>query len=943
MAVSELEKLIRLDRTALSAHPTLVNAVRISTDAFDASPAPTPHSALVRYALRMGGRATPFGLLAGTAPCGIGERRRLHVGTPHARLRLDAEVLTALVDDVVSEAPLRTNPSLWECDSVLRFQLHPGRPSDAMREVRNSPMISRVLTLTRECHTAEELVDALQGNVPGLTRDKASRFIRQLEDAHILVREVGVICPGTEPAHVVAEHLLLASDPRGERIQQIADESLNLVEPASVQRVAEERWTRTFTEADFPSTRVHRRFHVDLEFDGHGAELDRSTTDSIERACATLIAYQPADSQLDTFVERFKDRYEGCHVPLLAALDPDRGLWVRPDRYASDAAHASGIALRDGFSSLRESERLTSEAFVHWQASGDVPDLVDLGLAAAPDHRDAFDTICTLIGEGSTCRAELKIAVRRGIQALVARFALSRLDLEDSVLEAAKRVEHRLPHNVIVAELATWTGGRTTNVMLRPRLYRETIDVFGSGGGTIRLADLTLGYHDGRLWLHHAPTDRWVIPALSSAVNTRVGNDLPISYRFLAALSEAEPLMWTWGPYRRVRHLPRVVHGDVILSPERWLVKRANVAAAFARKSSVGGWLRDELPGTDEISWLGIVDGDQVLPFHLQVDSTVEAALERASRGPGDMVLVELPHLEHPAISTEQGLHSGEVVLSFDRRDFQPPARVAKPTDRGWMSFHVYGAVTEQDELLLRIADLARGLELSGELTSWFFIRYADPNDHLRIRMLPRDRAARVAIFAAVDSFLTAEAGATYRISAVTWQAYRAEVNRYGGNDAISAVEDCFALDSQQLVDRLGSHWTDSQRLFAVVSSIVSWAQLTDEPLELVRTAVRGFWREFERSEKRNALGAYYASVSTELLDFIDDDSSRTKASTAALSVALEVVKQGRVEVLQSIIHMHANRWLRVDQRRQELLAYELARRVITSRSKGLSGAVGLD
>ncbi|MER7419342.1 thiopeptide-type bacteriocin biosynthesis protein [Micromonospora peucetia] len=162
-----------------------------------------------------------------------------------------------------------------------------------------------------------------------------------------------------------------------------------------------------------------------------------------------------------------------------------------------------------------------------------------------------------------------------------------------------------------------------------------------------------------------------------------------------------------------------------------------------------------------------------------------------------------------------------------------------------WSALHVHlHAGSECTETVLRehIVPTTTDLLARGEISSWFFIRYWEGGPHLRWRVadatpetVRRMRAGLVEAVAALppparelrpadwyaqfgvrDSGSTDQAGAGHGAGggpdlgwqphgAVLEQPYRAEVDRYGGPDAIGAAEELFAASSRVAATLLGS------------------------------------------------------------------------------------------------------------------------------------------
>lgn len=69
----------------------------------------------------------------------------------------------------------------------------------------------------------------------------------------------------------------------------------------------------------------------------------------------------------------------------------------------------------------------------------------------------------------------------------------------------------------------------------------------------------------------------------------------------------------------------------------------------------------------------------------------------------------------------------------LETRDFYPGDE--------WVFFKLYGGIAICDKILFtHVLPLTNFLESEGTIDKWFFIRYSDPEFHLRIRLHTKDR-----------------------------------------------------------------------------------------------------------------------------------------------------------------------------------------------------------
>ena len=256
----------------------------------------------------------------------------------------------------------------------------------------------------------------------------------------------------------------------------------------------------------------------------------------------------------------------------------------------------------------------------------------------------------------------------------------------------------------------------------------------------------------------------------------------------------------------------------------------------------------------------------------------------------------------------------------------------------------------------------ARAVEASlaaGAADRWFFIRYADPDWQLRLR-----------VHGAPDRLLTEVLPMVHRVTAplletgqlwrVQLDTYEREVERYGGEAGIGPAEQAFHADSEavlsivrQLTGDAGAELRWRVALRGIDLLFDDLGLTLEQKQAIARRARRGYGSEFAADGTfQQAISRRYrgerASVEA-LLDPRRDPPAELAASIRALqkrSAMLTPVAQdlraaaaaGRLTVdlkdlAMSLAHMHVNRMLRSAPRPQELVLYEMLGRAYATQA----------
>src|SRR6202035_578291 len=310
---------------------------------------------------------------------------------------------------------------------------------------------------------------------------------------------------------------------------------------------------------------------------------------------------------------------------------------------------------------------------------------------------------------------------------------------------------------------------------------------------------------------------------------------------------------------------------------------------------------------------------------------------ELCARGPEGRFVHELvvPFVRTAAAGANRSAEpaaAGAVSAPGMRRSFPPGSE--------WLYAKLYVGTSTADRLLREaIAPVVREALRSGAADGWFFLRYGDPEWHLRLRLHgePAALLSRTlpALRSAAGPFLAD--GGLWRLQLDT---YEREIERYGGPQGIALAERLFEVDSRAVLDILEMlegdegadvRWRLALRGAAMLLADCECAAATHLRVELDRKS---------RAE-RKSLEA--------LLDPANDAASSLAPALAVLDrrrrelapVIAELQRlqaAGRLtatvaEMASSFVHLHVNRMIRSSQRAHELAIYDLLYQLYESRA----------
>ncbi|MDE2572596.1 MAG: thiopeptide-type bacteriocin biosynthesis protein, partial [bacterium] len=304
-----------------------------------------------------------------------------------------------------------------------------------------------------------------------------------------------------------------------------------------------------------------------------------------------------------------------------------------------------------------------------------------------------------------------------------------------------------------------------------------------------------------------APINTWNHASLASGAG-----------RFLAFIGEdgmQPPSGLSWGTRARLPFLPRLRAGRLVLSLARWLMPRRILdGTAEEVLGRLQQW-RAEWRVPRYVYYAHHAALDQRLLLDLEAPAGIELLRDQASDRVEVLRLEEVyPSFEETWLRREGEPHLCEFVASLVRplrgvaKTPAPPRLVRREArlrafDSEWLYVKLYCGFGRQTLLLDGpVRTLLDELRAQGTAPRrWFFLRYADPQPHLRLRLqLAAQGQARQRdrLVEAFECWMREGA-----IDRYVLDTYHREIERYGGERAMDVVEELFTGSSALALEGL--------------------------------------------------------------------------------------------------------------------------------------------
>lgn len=704
---------------------------------------------------------------------------------------------------------------------------------------------------------------------------------------------------------------------------------------------------------------------------GLDAGLQPELAAAIELLSKIIIPYPtPA---LKNFSVAFKNKFESKKVGLLYALDPDCGTGY-DNLYGS--AIPSGLLKDVSFPGNVQGNKSIDWTEVHrlflriWQRNNsrqpfsplviDDRDIAELDGVAS---KVTLPPSMSILFSRSANKLILENNGGASATALIGRFTVFSPEVEALCLEIA-RAESEANPEVIFAEVHQLSDKHVDNINRRKPVYDHVIHINAYPGNTgqqpIRLDDLQLFLRGDELVLESISLGKRVIPRLPTAYNFH-HNDLAV-FRMLCDLQyqglQANLTFDLEKLFPGLEFYPRVEYRNTIISLARWQLNSKEISALVSGQMSIGKLhiLRQER-GIPSLVSYGL--SDQQLVFDLSSDDDAvffldclkeqKTALIREYLEPDRSVTSGKYKLagQFIALLKRSGeVYKGSVGESKTKR--KTVARTFLPGS-SWMYFKIYCSEDSADRLLsLLISKFIKNNHQ--KIKSWFFIRYHDPDHHIRLRIQtdPENYGNLVAII----TKMTSRKSTKVLIRDVKTDNYEREIERYS-EELIETAEDSFCAGSELILSWLPLKLVENSASkfdMAVFKLVYHMAlKFTADASNLVaffKQRSESFIVEFGDTKKfRLDLDRKYRELTKELAVTLESTGPGNQEYESGLikSHFLETITQmargsaywpeiKKMTLLADLVHMQINRSFRGMQRRHELLIYYFLYKYTASR-----------
>lgn len=695
-----------------------------------------------KYANRMHYRATPFGLFAHVSSVKWGQDALSIPQSFQATIEWSQPRINHYFKNFIQNDPamkLYPNPSIYYFSGSIRFIKTYWNDQRSVKysveEIQGNEVLSAMLNDWDEIRTLGEIVKWLT-EAYKLSKRKAQQYIASLAESQLLLTEIHRPVISKASVDVEAINALIP----GCRYKCI----MNNINPSTLNRDID----RELLNSSFY---IYSSVHVKGEV---SATLQAPLTNAIA-LLNNILPFSP-NPELELFKKAFIKRFDQQQVALTALFDPDAGIGYD---HLNSIENGNIAAATLPFDRIEEAPAVINWTDLHrflienWPGQTSFESFIDLQ-KMQPSPGVFAGSVPVLPATLSVLFRPLEKGVLMeaagGSSAvnLISRFA----HFDNEILQCVKAIneyEQQESPDMIFAELSILSSQHTDNINRRPAVFHHEIciNTLPSGGkNVLPLKDLYVAVRNNKVQLFSRSLGKEVHPRHTSAFNTGM-HDLPL-FRFLCDLQFQDirgNLSFDPEWYLpRLKWYPRIVIGEVIVSPAKWYLNKKDLAMVITFASHYKGSYLPSVRqhfGLPEI--IVLKEADQHLVINLQ-DNKDAGLFKSFILNKESICITEYLPTRTGLFKDPKQVRDSQFVgfLKTSRSiieqntmqtSLQATQRMFPPGSQ-WLYVKIYcneGAADGLISLLKEIIDNKK----CREIKKWFFVRYYDPDHHIRLRI----------------------------------------------------------------------------------------------------------------------------------------------------------------------------------------------------------------
>lgn len=942
---------------------------------------------LYSYWVRSYSRSTPFGINAGFYIVKLNDNnlsdkddlinlenssalKEKRVVTP------DAEFKTALIKAIFSKTSISfqvrfyINPTIYKLGKSIRFHECLQNGNYRISSIEIEEIIDLIMPYMEKGLKFEEILELLGDDYEYQDRKE---FVKSLIEENILINEFEYLPFDESSNDKLVHYLSNLEDEYSIFFKDILVRYQSIIVRLETSELGDyhlndiEEIKNDLNEV-IDKKSLSNLYHIDMVLPADSYSLNSTDLklikDAIECFSKIINPEKIKNPEIEKFKNVFFERYNNETIPLLEVLDTDCGLGFPVNnnlgvKHDSELLSLSNISNTNSTTSTLGFDPNLLDKIVQLPLNNNEIDLSKLDLSGVRSKSENYTGTFSVIGfklpQGNILMSNIGGSSSLN---LLGRFSIKDLKIQSLCKEILNK-EKEIFNEAIIAEILFMPNGKSGNIVKRKFLSDFYIpincglDIPGKKG--INLDDLYITIENGDVILISKKYNKRVIPRLSSAHNYDYSSSN--IYKFLCNIQQSSYLNFSDDNFIVNNDLissPRIKFKNLIIKPASWKIRTKQYPNIFKSEFNISEF-KDFLSGLHIPNEIAIKEGDNELPLkrnneldlkilwdYLQKNTVIEliewlhydSTIDGRQKYINQFILPLFINSKNKRIKTRSSWFYETKLKRF----FTPNSEV--------LSFKIYCGAFISDEILNKILnDLGNVLKSAKLIKSYFFVRYADPHYHLRIRFFLNKYTPQKynkIIKMVIDNILV------YKNQRLIWKVeidtYERELQRYSESN-IELVEAIFYEDSKCFLNCLKSCETIENEIIRFSLGILNvkyWFKLVNFDfncqLIFVKSLIEAFKDEFKDEIELKQINNLYREYKNDFNDLSKLDVTKhfiNRNNVISKKLLNQLDKPYNIKpILKDIIHMSQNRIFSFNQRLNEFVVYVLVEKIIQSQHK---------
>ncbi|WP_434291797.1 lantibiotic dehydratase [Clostridium botulinum] len=815
-------------------------------------------SSLLKYFIRMSTRTTPFGIFSGVTSGKFTNETNINlkdISEYRKRARPDMEWVFKVInylekkDHILKDLVVTWN-SIAEFigsrvelvyTSIYAQERNDNINSSDKISIRASVAVKYVAKKSLNGIKYNDLLNLLIEKYPDTDAIKIDNFLKELINKEILITELRPPLDIPEPYRYVLgklEHIELAKEDF-DSLSEI-EKMIKYYNSLPIGN-GENQYLNIISKMK-NITKSKSYLQVDLRILEDKIELNKCIANELAEFAGMLFRLSSVENNVENieqyktdFIERYGEEQE---VPLLEVINPDKGLGFPADYtvpFSNKQLHQREVnknflniqehfvykvikAINNKESIIEFNHDDIKEIQIEKSSFNNIPRSLELNVFIRADSKEDIDN----------GNYELFLGPNAGSDSAGKTFGRFGDILDKQIYDEFKKINNiekqQLDSGKIFTQLIfAPTKGSIGNICLSPNIRDYEIILSTSSSiereKVISIEDLVVGINRNRLYLKSISLNKEVIVTTNHMLNRRI---MPNICRFLLDISEDKRI--NWFPMRLLEtvskfpYVPQIKVDKVILNPKTWILNEdiLNTKLKNISKKEFEDVIKKWKSEWNVPNFIYQVEADNRLMFNLNNKVHLNELLNILKKKKNIKITDVECSFNNFWINNSRGKYVSEFVvpiikeniytsykesnsISFSKKNSNittlDSKRTIFPGDE-WLFLKLYGNHSREEELIaFEINDICRELMETKCIEQFFFMRYADPDNHIRLRVKSTTEDLFSKALPKLNKWFKSLKN-NGLLSRVGIDTYKREIERYGGMDLIDCVEKVFFYDS---------------------------------------------------------------------------------------------------------------------------------------------------